>query len=157
MLGMGTLCMLVLNFALGVAVSSGGGARDGPAGLGTLLDQAMACLKDSAAPGALGRFTSVLMLHPLDTLRTRAQVVSTASRRQVELAVYRSPGTFSGYAPAVAGQVANAMLTCIGYELWKGWSMEFAAVRHLALGTICCRARMRCVAVATTPPEQDTN
>lgn len=76
-------------------------------------------MKDTAAPGALGRFASVLILHPLDTLKTRAQAVSTASRRTAETAIYRSPGAFGGVAPAITGQVVNAMLTCVGYEVWK--------------------------------------
>ena len=83
-------------------------------------------LQETAAPGALGRFTSVMVLHPLDTFKTRAQVVSSASRRTVVTAVYRSPGVFGGAGAAMLGQIANAMLTCAGYELWKDWSTQFA-------------------------------
>jgi hypothetical protein len=76
-------------------------------------------MQTTAVPGALGRFASVLILHPLDTLKTRAQVVSTASRRTTTTAIYRSPGLFGGATPAIAGQIVNALLTCVGYELWK--------------------------------------
>jgi hypothetical protein len=88
-------------------------------------------LQETAAPGALGRFTSVMVLHPLDTFKTREQVVSSASRRTVVTAVYRSPGVFGGAGAAIFGQIANAMLTCAGYELWKDWSSQFAPARFL--------------------------
>lgn len=117
-----------------------GGSAVLPMRLGDRMSEIMASMKDTAAPGALGRFASVLALHPLDTLKTRAQVVSSASRRTAETAVYRSPGVFGGAAPAIGGQVVNAMLTCVGYELWKGWSKEFAPVSDAAFSyTICCQ------------------
>jgi hypothetical protein len=93
-------------------------------------------MQTTAVPGALGRFASVLILHPLDTLKTRAQVVSTASRRTTTTAIYRSPGLFGGATPAIAGQIVNALLTCVGYELWK----EILKGRCLNLhATICSK------------------
>ncbi len=41
--------------------------------------------KETAVPGMLGRLCSVLMLHPLDTMKTRAQVLSLESRRLTEV------------------------------------------------------------------------
>lgn len=118
---------------LGATASVTGGAAVVPtgsgSGLGGRLQEVAKAMQDTAAPGALGRFASVLVLHPLDTLKTRAQVVSSVSRRTAETAIYRSPGVLSGAGPAVAGQIVNAMLTCAGYELWKGWSRDFAPVR----------------------------
>jgi len=99
-----------------------------PMGFGDRMSEVMATIRETAAPGALGRFASVLVLHPLDTLKTRVQLVSSVSRRTTETAVYRAPGVFGGAAPAIGGQVVNAMLTCVGYELWKGWSKELAPV-----------------------------
>jgi hypothetical protein len=118
---------------LAASASATGGSTVFPvgsgSGLGGRLQEVAKAMQDTAAPGALGRFASVLVLHPLDTLKTRAQVVSSVSRRTAETAIYRSPGVLSGAGPAVAGQIVNAMLTCAGYELWKGWSRDFAPVR----------------------------
>ena len=102
------------------------GAPGVAGGLGRQWQELGERLQETAAPGALGRFTSVMVLHPLDTFKTRAQVVSSASRRTVVTAVYRAPGVFGGAGAAILGQIANAMLTCAGYELWKEWSKGVA-------------------------------
>lgn len=128
------LLLAMISRATGGAAVAASGS-----GLGGRLQEVAKAMQDTAAPGALGRFASVLMLHPLDTLKTRAQVVSSASRRTAETAIYRSPGVLSGAGPAIAGQVVNAMLTCAGYELWKGWSKDFAPVKRGVFYTCGCR------------------
>ena len=41
--------------------------------------------RETAVPGMLGRLCSVLILHPLDTMKTRAQILSLATRRTTEV------------------------------------------------------------------------
>jgi len=89
----------------------------------------------NVTPGVLGRFMAVLWLHPLDTLRTRAQVVAFSSKRTVTTAVYRSPGSTAGLGPALAGQVPSAILTCLGYEFSKGY-LEQETDLDPRLGTV---------------------
>ena len=107
-------------------------------GLGKRVDDAIAAAKDTAAPGAIGRCMAVLALHPLDTLKTRVQVVSSARRRTAVAAIYRAPGVFAGSSPSVVGQVISAVLTCVGYEFWKGWSRDFAPDMDARSRTILC-------------------
>lgn len=83
------------------------------------VEEVVTSLTDSVTPGALGRLASVLVLHPLDSMKTRAQVISMQSRRTMETAIIRSRVDYKGVIPAVLGQVPNGLLTCVGYELWK--------------------------------------
>lgn len=91
---------------------------------GNAFQKIFSGIKDTIAPGVFGRFASVLVLHPLDTVKIRSQVVSTASRRTAETAVYRSPAVYGGILPAIAGQVPHGILTCFGYEIWKEFLLE---------------------------------
>jgi hypothetical protein len=73
----------------------------------------------AVVPGVVGRLVSVVLLHPLDSLKTRVQTISTASRRTAEVAVFRGGSPMQGIFPAMLGHVPNGLFTCIGYEMWR--------------------------------------
>ena len=74
---------------------------------------------EALVPGVVGRFVSVVLLHPLDSLKTRVHTISTATRRTAEVAAFRGGSPFQGVVPSVLGHVPNGLFTCIGYEVWR--------------------------------------
>eukprot|EP00960_Hanusia_phi_P057933 763720-Hanusia_phi.AAC.4 len=98
-------------------------------------------IKDSAFAGASGRFVSVLVLHPVDTIKTRAQVVSLESKRTAVTAVYRSSGSMAGVAPSLLGNVANGLTTCLGFEVWRRITLDVFPSMDRTLNTVGATAR----------------
>ncbi|EKX52067.1 hypothetical protein GUITHDRAFT_101972 [Guillardia theta CCMP2712] len=129
------LLLLVVMISESCAASPAGVLRPDMS-IGARVKNIMESIKDSAFAGASGRFVSVLMLHPVDTIKTRAQVVSLESKRTAVTAVYRSSASLAGVAPSLVGNIANGLTTCLGFEVWRRITMDAFPSMDRTLNTI---------------------